>query len=234
MFTESITYSVAFAAGLFSFFSPCILPLVPVYFTFITGYSLEELTENINIKIRNEVILSTASYVLGFSFIFILLGASASYIGGMASQYSGIIRVAGGILIIIFGIHLTGIFRIKGLDFEKRIHFQSKPLHLFGTFFIGMAFAAGWSPCIGPPLASILIVAGNNGSVAQGMILLGIYALGLAIPFIILSIFINYVLVIIKKMSTTLKWINMASGILLILFGLFLLTNKLYLLGYLL
>ena len=222
---------MSFAAGLFSFFSPCILPLIPAYFTFITGYSLEELTENYDAGIRKKVILSTVSYVLGFSFIFIMLGASASYLGGFASQYSSAIRIIGGILIILFGIHLTGVFRIRGLDIEKRIHVQSKPLHFFGTFLVGMAFAAGWSPCIGPALASILIIAGNQGGVGQGMILLGIYAAGLAIPFIIISIFINYLLVITKKMTRSLKWLNITAGILLIILGIFLITNKLDLLG---
>jgi len=222
---------MSFAAGLFSFFSPCILPLIPAYFTFITGYSLEELTENYDAKIRMKIILSTLSYVSGFSIVFILLGASASYLGGFANQYSSAIRIIGGILIIIFGIHLIGILRIKGFHFEKRIQIHSKPLHFFGTFVIGMAFAAGWSPCIGPALASILIVAGNNGSVIQGMILLGIYAAGLAIPFLIISIFINYIIVIIKKMSRSLKWLNLTAGILLIILGIFLITNKLYLLG---
>ena len=231
MFADSIPYSMSFAAGLFSFLSPCILPLIPAYFTCITGYSLEELTDNYDAKIRRKVILSTVSYVSGISFIFILLGASASYLGGFANQYSSAIRIIGGILIIIFGIHLTGILRIKGLDFEKRIQIQSKPLHFLGTFFIGMAFAAGWSPCIGPPLASILIVAGNHGSVAQGMVLLGIYAAGLAIPFVIISFFINYMLTITKKMSHALKWLNTAAGVLLIILGIFLITNKLYLLG---
>ncbi|MBW1985244.1 MAG: cytochrome c biogenesis protein CcdA [Deltaproteobacteria bacterium] len=231
MFTESIPYSMSFAAGLFSFFSPCILPLIPAYFTFITGYSLEELTENYDAGIRKKVILSTVSYVLGFSFIFIMLGASASYIGGFANQYSSTIRIIGGILIILFGIHLTGVFRFKGLDVEKRIHVQSKPLHFFGTFLVGMAFAAGWSPCIGPALASILIIAGNHGSVGQGMILLGIYAAGLAFPFIVISIFINYLLVITKKMTRSLKWLNIAAGIVLIILGILLITNKLDLLG---
>jgi cytochrome c-type biogenesis protein len=192
---------------------------------------LEELTEDYDSTIRKKVILSTVSYVLGFSLIFILLGASASYIGGFINQYSDAIRIVGGTLIILFGIHLIGIFRIKAFDVEKRIHVQSKPLHFLGTFFVGMAFAAGWSPCIGPALASILIIAGNQASVGQGMILLGIYASGLAIPFIIISFFINYILVIIKKMSRALKWINISAGILLIILGIFLITNKLSLLG---
>lgn len=192
---------------------------------------MEELTENYDSTLRKRVIFSTLSYVLGFSLVFILLGASASYLGGFINQYSDVIRIVGGFLIILFGIHLIGIFRIKAFDVEKRIHVQSKPLHFLGTFLVGMAFAAGWSPCIGPALASILIMAGNQASVGQGMILLGIYASGLAIPFIIISLFINYMLVIIKKMSRALKWINISAGILLIILGIFLITNKLYLIG---
>lgn len=228
MFTETLTYSASFFAGLLSFLSPCILPLIPAYFTFITGFSLEELTLHYNTEMRKKVILSTVCYVSGFSLVFILLGASASYLGGIIHQYSDIIRIVGGLLIILFGIHLSGIFRIKGLEFEKRIHIRSMPLHFFGPLLVGMAFAAGWTPCIGPLLGSILIVAGNQGSVGQGMILLGIYALGLAIPFIVISVFIHYMLAFIRKTSRLMKWLNLTASLLLIIMGILLIWNKLY------
>lgn len=231
MLTESISFSAAFIAGLLSFFSPCILPLIPGYFTFITGFSLDKLTHDEHAEIRRKVILSTLLFVLGFSFVFILMGASASYLGGLFYQYRKFIRIAGGILIIVLGIHLTGLIRIPGLDLEKRIHLDKKPVHFLGTFLIGMAFAAGWSPCIGPLLGSILIVAGSQETVWEGMLLLGVYSAGLAIPFIIMSIFINYVLVFIKKAAKTMKYINAVAGILLIIMGLFLVTNKLYILA---
>lgn len=228
MFTEAVSFPAAFLAGLLSFFSPCVLPLIPAYFTFITGYSLEELTEG-NIEIRKKVILSTISFVLGFSVVFILMGGSASYLGGLIYKYKNLIRIIGGVLIIILGIHLTGVFRIRSLEFEKRIQIQKKPIHFLGTFIIGMAFGAGWSPCIGPLLGSILIVAGSQETVGQGMVLLGTYSAGLALPFVIISVFINFLLIFMKRASRVLKYVNVVAGILLILVGLVLVTDKLYL-----
>ncbi len=228
MLTEAVSFPAAFLAGLLSFFSPCVLPLIPAYFTFITGYSLEELTEG-NLEIRKKVILSTISFVLGFSVVFILMGGSASYLGGLIYKYKNLIRIIGGVLIIILGIHLTGVFRIRSLEFEKRIQIQKKPLHFLGTFIIGMAFGAGWSPCIGPLLGSILIVAGSQETIGQGMVLLGVYSAGLALPFVIISVFINFLLVFMKRATRVLKYVNVVAGILLILVGLVLVTNKLYL-----
>jgi cytochrome c-type biogenesis protein len=227
MLTEAVSFPAAFLAGLLSFFSPCVLPLIPAYFTFITGYSLEELTEG-NIEIRKKVILSTISFVLGFSVVFILMGGSASYLGGLIYKYKNLIRIIGGVLIIILGIHLTGVFRIRSLEFEKRIQIEKKPIHFLGTFIVGMAFGAGWSPCIGPLLGSILIVAGSQETIGQGMVLLGVYSAGLALPFVIISVFINFLLVFMKRASRVLKYVNVVAGILLILVGLVLVTNKLY------
>jgi cytochrome c-type biogenesis protein len=226
VFAETITYPAAFIAGLLSFLSPCILPLIPAYFSFITGLSLDELTQSKK-QTRKKVILSTLSYVAGFSFIFILLGASASFLGGFASQYSWIVRYLGGGIILIFGLHLLGIINIKGFNFEKKIHIKEKPLHLMGTFVIGMAFGAGWSPCIGPLLGSILIVAGNQDTVLEGVILLAVYSAGLAIPFIAISIFINSILEFMKRATRFIGVLNKISGILLILIGLLLIFDKL-------
>lgn len=228
MFTQTVSFPTAFVAGLLSFFSPCVLPLIPAYFTFITGFSIEELTEEYNSEIRKKVFLSTFLFVLGFSLVFILMGASASYLGGLMYTYKKLIRIIGGILIIILGIHLTGLIRIPGLDFEKRVTLEKKPLHFLGTLIIGMAFGAGWSPCIGPLLGSILIVAGSQETVWQGVVLLGIYSAGLAIPFIIMSIFINFLLIFIKKASKVLKYVNVVAGVVLIVVGLILVSNKLY------
>ena len=230
MFTEALSFPAAFTAGILSFLSPCVLPLIPAYFTFITGCSLEELTENRNSEIRKKVFFSTVSFVFGFSLVFILMGASASYLGGLIYKYRETIRIVGGILIILLGVHLTGIIRIPGLDVEKRIHMEKKPLHFLGTFIIGMAFGAGWSPCIGPLLGSILIIAGSQETVRQGIVLLAIYSAGLALPFIIISVFIHLLLMIIKKASRFLRYVNTAAGILLIIVGLILVTNKLYVL----
>ena len=231
MFTETISFPAAFIAGLLSFFSPCILPLIPGYFTFITGFSLEKLTRDDHTEIRKKVVVSTILFVLGFSVVFILMGASASYLGGLFYQYRKFIRIIGGILIIVLGVHLTGLIRIPGLDIEKRIHLDRKPLHFLGTFIIGMAFGAGWSPCIGPLLGSILLIAGSQETVWHGIVLLGVYSAGLAIPFLIMSAFINFVLIFIKKVSKAIKYVNAAAGVLLIVLGLFLVTNKLYILA---
>ena len=230
MFTENITYSAALFAGLLSFFSPCILPLIPAYFSFITGLTLDELTQDKK-EVRQKVILSTLFYVAGFSFIFILFGASASFLGSVASQYSWVVRYLGGGIIIVFGLHLLGIINIKGFNFEKKIHVKEKPLHLMGVFVIGMAFGAGWSPCIGPMLGSILIVAGNQDSVLKGVSLLAVYSAGLAIPFIIISFFINSILGIMKRATRFIGALNKASGILLIVIGLLLIFDKFRLLA---
>ena len=230
MLTEAVSFPAAFLAGFLSFLSPCVLPLIPAYFTFITGFSLEELTENRNPEIRKKVVFSTVSFVCGFSLVFILMGASASYLGGLIYNYRDTIRIIGGILIILMGVHLTGIIRIPGLDVEKRIHMEKKPLHFLGIFIIGMAFGAGWSPCIGPLLGSILIIAGSQEPVWHGIVLLAIYSAGLALPFIIISVFIHLLLMVIKKASRVLQYVNTAAGILLIIAGLILVTNKLYVL----
>jgi len=230
MFTETVSYSAAFVAGLLSFFSPCVLPLIPAYFTFISGLTLEELTQGYSAEIRRKVIVSTLAFIAGFSVIFILLGASASYLGGLTYNYRGIIRVAGGILIVILGIHLTGVVRIPFLEVEKKLHIKQKPLNVFGTFLVGMAFGAGWSPCTGPQLGSILALAMGKGTIWHGIGLLSVYSAGMALPFVAISIFINYILVFVRKTSRFMPVFNRVAGTVLILIGLLLLADKLYLL----
>lgn len=228
MFAETISYPAALLAGLLSFFSPCILPLIPAYFTFITGFTLDELTGS-DSSIRKKVVLSTIAYVSGFSVVFILMGASASFLGSFIQIYSEAIRITGGILIILLGLHLTGWLRFNALEFEKRVQVHKKPVHFMGTFLVGMAFGAGWSPCIGPLLGSILIIAGSKETVYEGISLLSVYSLGLAIPFVIMSFFINVMLSFLKKATRALKYFNRIAGILLILVGLSLVFNKMIL-----
>jgi len=230
LFTETVSYQAALIAGLLSFFSPCILPLIPAYFTFITGLSLDELTEDTG-KIRQKVILATLAYVCGFSTVFILLGASASFMGGIIARYSWVIRYLGGGIILMFGCHLLGLINIKGLNFERRIHLNEKPMHVMGTFVIGMAFGAGWSPCIGPMLGSILIVAGSQETVMQGIVLLSIYSTGLALPFLLISFFINRIIGIMRRATKVLGYVNKVAGILLIIMGILLITDKFKLLA---
>ena len=231
MFIQSVSYPAALVAGVLSFFSPCILPLIPAYFSFISGYSMEELTAAKTVALRNRVMYTTVLFVSGFSVVFILLGASASLLGGLMSLYKDYVRIIGGAIIILLGLHLTGIIRIPGLDVEKRVQPKQRPLRFFGTILIGMAFGAGWSPCIGPLLGSILIMAGNQETVGQGMVLLGVYSLGLAVPFMVLSIFINFLLRVMAKMKRAAKIFHPVAGILMIIMGLFLVTDNLNLLA---
>ena len=231
MFTQNISYHAAFFAGLLSFFSPCILPLIPAYFTLITGFSLDELTGEDTQGIRRKVIVSTIAYILGFSTVFIILGASASFAGQMIQTYQATIRVVGGHIICILGFHLTGIIHISGLDYEKRVHVNKKPLHFMGTFIIGMAFGAGWSPCIGPILGSIFILAANQNSVGQGIILLTLYSAGLALPFLVISFSIQSLLTWLSRTRKFIKYVNTISGLLLIIIGILLITNKLQIMG---
>lgn len=234
MFVESVSYPAAFVAGLLSFFSPCVLPLIPSYFSFICGCSMEDLTEDHRLSLRAKVLTSTTLFVCGFSLVFILLGASASVLGTVLNTYKGLFRIVGGLIIILLGVHLTGLLRIRGLDIEKRIHLKKKPFQFLGSFLIGMAFAAGWSPCIGPLLGAILIIAGNQETVRQGIVLLGVYSLGLAIPFLLLSAFINYMFQFLSRVKTVLKYLNPTAGVVLVAIGLLLVTDNLNLFtGYL-
>jgi cytochrome c-type biogenesis protein len=224
---QDITYSVALAAGLFSFFSPCVLPLIPAYFTFITGLSLDELTREPSAAIRRKAVLSTMVFILGFSLVFISLGAVATFLGGMLFKFVDQIRVIGGGLIVLMGLYLTGLFKIRLFEFDKRVHLRSKPLHFLGAFVVGMAFAAGWSPCIGPQLTSILIMAGSKETVMEGILLLSTYSAGMGIPFLVLSIFVGVLLTFIKKTVRLLRYVNTTAGIILIIVGILLITNKL-------
>ncbi|GAB6097630.1 cytochrome c biogenesis protein CcdA [Desulfatiferula olefinivorans] len=226
MLTQTVTYPAALLAGLLSFLSPCILPLIPAYFTFITGMSVDEMTRDDDRAVRIKVILSTLAYVLGFSLVFILMGAAVSVLGHQLGEYRDLIRTIGGFVVVVFGVHLAGIVRIPGLDFEKRLHVSKKPLHVFGTFLVGMAFGAGWSPCIGPMLGTILAIAAQEGSVSNGMALLAVYSLGLALPFMLLSVFITYMLRVIRKAGQAIRYVTVTSGVFLIVIGLALLFDK--------
>jgi cytochrome c-type biogenesis protein len=227
MFADSISYPAAILAGLMSFFSPCVLPLIPAYFTFISGASLEELTSNKAAALKTKVMVSTALFVLGFSLVFIIMGTSASFLGTLFATYKEYFRIVGGGIVILLGIHLTGLFRIRWLDIEKRMHMNKKPIHVLGAFIIGMAFGAGWTPCVGPLLGAILIMAGSQETIWQGSALLAVYSMGLAIPFLVISAFIHLILQWLKKMTAVMRYLNPAAGILLIVVGVFLITDNL-------
>ena len=222
---ETVSYATAFAAGLLSFFSPCVLPLIPVYFTIITGLSLENLTRTDSPGIRRKVFVSTIAYVLGFSSVFVAMGATAFFVGSFIGKYLSFLRIAGGVVIIVLGIHMTGLFTIPGLGAEKRFHVKGRSMGIIGAFLVGAVFAAGWTPCVGPILGSVLVVAGNQETVGRGMLLLSFYSAGLALPFIVLSVFINALLLFIRKANRVIKYVNITAGALLVGIGVFLLIT---------
>jgi cytochrome c-type biogenesis protein len=229
VFETTVTISTAFGAGLLSFLTPCVFPLIPVYFTLITGLSLEDLTAETRAELRLKVFLSTLAFVMGFSTVFVLLGGLASFLGGRIVHYRLWLQIIGGILIIILGVHLTGIIRIPWLETEKRIQIKKNKVHfveaIIGAFIAGVAFSAGWTPCIGPILGSILIIAGNQETVFRGMLLLSVFSAGLALPFLLLSIFIDFLLEVIKRGRRIIRYINPVAGALLIAVGLYLLIS---------
>lgn len=229
---NDVSFPLAFMAGVLSFLSPCVLPLVPSYVSFITGISFEDLTGNPDKKkIRYLTITNSLAFILGFSVIFMALGTSSSTIGRLLFRYQEGIRIIGGIIIIIFGLFVTGLLKLDFLSKYKKIHLSGKPAGYAGTFFVGMTFAAGWTPCIGPILGTILLYAGTKGSAFYGFKLLAVYSLGLAIPFFISSLAINSFLSHFRRLHKYMSVIMVASGLLLITFGLMLLTNRIRLLS---
>ncbi len=232
---KSFPYIGALTAGLLSFLSPCVLPLIPSYLTFITGVSFEDLQGAADEDLRSaadkrKIQLLTVShsllFILGFSSVFIALGASSSFIGRLFSAYQDWVRIVGGSVMIIFGLFVAGFFSFGFLQKEKRFHPQKKPLGYIGTIIIGMAFAAGWTPCIGPILGTILLYAGSQESTSYGIGLLSMYSLGLAIPFLFASLAFNTFLSYSKRIRKHMRAIMLASGLLLVAFGLLLLTDN--------
>jgi len=223
--TENISLLVCFSAGFLSFISPCILPLIPSYLAFISGVSIEELTQGNFKSARLGVILNSVLFILGFSLVFIAFGASATFIGKILLQNKRIIEIIGGIIIIILGIHFTGLIRFKFLEREKTIHLTKKPLGYLGSFLVGTAFAAGWTPCVGPILASILTLAASTQNVMKGIIMLSFYSLGLGIPFFIAGLLIHKFFEYFKTIRKHFKVITVIGGIFLILIGIMLLSG---------
>lgn len=227
--SEIFKIFTSFGAGLLSFFSPCILPLIPVYICFITGISSEELgnLSNKDLKKRKLILTETILFVLGFSLIFVLMGASASFLGTYLFTKQKIIRIIGGIIVILFGLHISGLFNIKFLQYEKKLHLKSKPANKFGSFLVGSAFGIGWTPCVGPILGSILMLAANDATLSKGILLLSFYSLGLALPFLLLSIGIGKALVLLSRIKRHFRLISIISGILLSAIGVWIIIGAL-------
>ncbi|HUO77548.1 MAG TPA: cytochrome c biogenesis protein CcdA [Thermodesulfovibrionales bacterium] len=224
---KDVSFPLAFLAGIMSFLSPCVLPLLPSYVSFITGISFEDLTTGADrSKIRYLTITNSLTFILGFSTVFVALGASSSAVGKFMFEYQEWIRIGGGILIIVFGLFVAGFLKMDFLMRDKKVHLSGKPAGYVGTFLVGMTFAAGWTPCIGPILGTILLYASSKGSAFYGFKLLAVYSLGLALPFFISSLAINSFLSYSKKLMRYMRVIMIISGLLLILFGILLLTNR--------
>jgi cytochrome c-type biogenesis protein len=228
MGTGNITFVGAFIAGLLSFLSPCVLPLIPSYITYITGLSFSDLqAEHPTHKVRQQTVIHSLIFIAGFTTVFVLLGASATYIGNYLQSHMGLLRKVGGALIVVFGIHVTGIFDIGILLGEKRLTIHRKPAGYLGSFIVGVAFAAGWTPCIGPILASILMVAATEETVYHGIALLLIYSLGLGLPFFLASLAMHQFLVAFNRLKKYIRIFEIVTGVFLIIVGVLLFTNYL-------
>jgi len=217
---------IAFGAGLISFLSPCVLPLIPGYISFITGNSLNELLESKKINIRPLIL-----FTLGFSTVFIIFGAAASYLGQVLLQNSETLRIIAGLIIIIFSLQLIGIININFLNFEKKIY-TKKNNNIWFSFIIGMAFGFGWTPCIGPILGSILALASTEETIFKAIILLSFYSLGLAIPFILSGYLMQRFMMFSKNFKKNINLVTKGGGIILLITGALILTNQLQILGY--
>lgn len=217
---ENVTIATALLAGLLSFVSPCVLPLVPAYISFMTGISVTNMRSSNKSVQRWQTALHSMVFVLGFSTVFIALGASATFLSRLLLQHMQILAQIGGALIVLFGLHYMGIFRISILNMEARFNPQQKPPGVFGTYLIGLAFAFGWTPCVGPILAGILAIAGTQESVGQGTLLLAVYSAGLGIPFILAGLAINVFFQFFTRIRNHLRTLEIISGALLVAVGL--------------
>ncbi|MDC1054934.1 cytochrome c biogenesis protein CcdA [Candidatus Pelagibacter ubique] len=217
---------IAFGAGLISFLSPCVLPLIPGYVSFITGSTLNEILEKKKIDLLPLIVFS-----LGFSFVFIVFGATASFLGQILLQNSQILRTIAGVIIIIFSLQLIGVLNIKFLNVEKKFY-TKKSNNIFFVFIIGMAFGFGWTPCIGPILGSILALASTEETIYKAILLLSFYSLGLAIPFVLSGYLMQKFLLFSKNFKRNINLVTKSGGIILLITGILILTNQLQVLGY--
>jgi len=223
-----ISLIAAFSAGLLSFVSPCVLPLVPSYISYITGLSVEQLTDaSERVKFKKAIVLNSLIFIAGFSSVFIAFGASASLLGQVLITYQDHIRRFGGALIVVFGLYLLGILNLNFLKMEHRFQFRSRPAGYLGSFLIGVAFAAGWTPCVGPVLGSILLYASTTDSLVSGVVLLTSYSLGLGLPLFLTALGVDRFLAYFKQARAYLWGVSTVSGVLLVVVGVMIYANSL-------
>ena len=222
---ESVGLLWAFAAGLFSFLSPCVLPLFPSYLSFITGMSVDRLASEVTAGARSRVLLHSLAFIGGFTAVFVSLGASFSAAGQFLLDYRDWIRIGGGALIVIFGLYIAGVLRVGIFGRTKQLQIRSKPAGFVGSFVVGLTFAIGWTPCVGPILGSILTLASNDKTVRQGIALLLAYSAGLGVPFLLSSVALGGFLKFFKKYRPFIPTVERAAGLLLVAVGILVVTN---------
>ncbi len=228
MANENISYIVAFMAGLLTYLSPCLLPLIPAFIAYITGVSFSDLKDKEKkSEVRKKTIIHSLLFIAGFSIIFILLGLTATVIGKTLFKYQKLIRIIGGILIMLFGLQLLGILKLNFLTKERQFRVATKGASYLSSFLIGVTFAAAWTPCAGPILGSILVLAGTKANVALGAKLLTVYSIGIALPFFITALLVSSFLEISKKLQKFISVINIIGGVFLIIIGFLVATNYL-------
>ena len=221
-----ISYFYVVLAGLLSFLSPCVLPIVPGYLCFLAGTSLDKIASGEDAAKERNVFYFALSFVFGFSTVFILLGASATLLSGLIYEYLDILRVVGGIIIIIFGIHFMQIIQLPFLNRDTRYQIESYRPGIVGSYVIGLSFAFGWTPCIGPILGSVLSIAASSETVTYGIVLLMLYSAGLGIPFLLAAYAINGFMKFLSKIRNYIRVIEIFTGVLLVIFGILILTNR--------
>lgn len=221
MQSASIGVTISFTAGVLSFLSPCVLPLIPSYVSFITGMSLDDVQRS-----RRTTLLHALLFVAGFTIVFMALGATATVLGRLFHQERDWVGRVGGVLVIVLGLYLLGVFNIGAFSRERRVHIANKPLGYLGTVLVGMAFAAGWPPCIGPILGGVLTYTASSADLNRGLLLLFAYSLGLALPFLLAALMIDKFMAVFQRYKGALVWMSRASGVLLIGIGILMITGS--------
>lgn len=222
----SLGITISFTAGILSFLSPCVLPLIPSYVSFITGLSIDDVQRSRRVTLTHSLL-----FIAGFTIVFLALGATATMLGQVLVRQRDWVGRIGGVLVIVLGLYLLGVFNIGMFAREKRVHIANKPLGYFGTLVVGMAFAAGWTPCIGPILGGVLTYTASSADLNRGLVLLFAYSLGLAVPFLLAALMIDRFMDLFQKYRGALVWISRASGALLVLVGILMITGSMTMLS---
>ena len=217
----SLGIPISFTAGVLSFLSPCVLPLIPSYVSFITGLSIDDVQRS-----RRITLIHSLLFIAGFTLVFLALGATATVLGRALFRHRDWVGRIGGILVIILGLYLLGVFNLGALNRERRVHIATKPLGYLGTLVVGMAFAAGWTPCIGPILGGVLTYTASSADLSRGLVLLFAYSVGLAVPFLLAALMIDRFMELFQRYRGALMWISRASGVLLIIVGVLMITGS--------